>query len=316
MAEANFSAAVLPAHVSPPHPMANPGYGKRDAPDQRPRTNHDFAHLPPREAAVAAYIDRLPSGADISVKTLAKHLPYGQCALRTALNNLRQAGHLRRGREHLTGTGSQLWITRTWFTRTARGDDWWAAFTRGDVPQEQPGEGAEAEEPHRRPTRSRAFIPARRPRPYRPRAVPLPGGLRGAGPAGRGVVRARGERGVRTAHPDRRPADPGPPPGRADPQAPDRQTPAGARCRTATAADAGVREVRGAGAGGGAGGGRVRGVPGRGPAPSDLAPARVRDPLPRGRHPRRDVPATRGKPYVTRSRPCCAMTDRSERRHV
>lgn len=152
MAEANFSTAVLPAHAPPPHPMANPGYGKRDAPDQRPRTNHDFAHLPPREAAVAAYIDRLPCGADISVKTLAKHLPYGQCALRTALNNLRQAGHLRRGREHLTGTGSQLWITRTWFTRTARGDDWWAAFTRGDVPQEQ------AEEPHRRPTRSRAFI--------------------------------------------------------------------------------------------------------------------------------------------------------------
>lgn len=54
--------------------MANPGYGKRDAPDQRPRTNHDFAHLPPREAAVAAYIDRLPGGADISVKTLAKHV--------------------------------------------------------------------------------------------------------------------------------------------------------------------------------------------------------------------------------------------------
>lgn len=151
MAEANFSAAVLPAHTSPPHPMANPGYGKRDAPDQRPRTNHDFAHLPPREAAVATYIDRLPGGADISVKTLAKHLPYGQCALRTTLNNLRRAGHLRRGREHLIGTGSQLWITRTWFTRTARDDDWWAAFTRGDVPAESMAEP-------RRPTRSRAFI--------------------------------------------------------------------------------------------------------------------------------------------------------------
>lgn len=151
MAEAKFSAAALPAHATPPHPMANPGYGKRDAPDQRPRTNHDFAHLPPREAAVAAYIDRLPSGADVSVKTLAKHLPYGQCALRTTLNNLQKAGHLRRGREHLTGTGSQLWITRTWFTRTARDDDWWATFTRGDVPKESPeGQG--------RPTRSRAFI--------------------------------------------------------------------------------------------------------------------------------------------------------------
>ncbi|NEA67113.1 hypothetical protein [Streptomyces sp. SID12488] len=140
--------------------MANPGYGKRDAPDQRPRTNHDFAHLPPREAAVAAYIDRLPGGADISVKTLAKHLPYGQWALRTTLNNLHRAGHLRRGREHLTGTAGQLWITRTWFTRTARGDDWWATFTRGDVPQESPAE-PEAESPEEqrsRPTRSRAFI--------------------------------------------------------------------------------------------------------------------------------------------------------------
>ncbi|GAA3864561.1 hypothetical protein GCM10023084_17090 [Streptomyces lacrimifluminis] len=156
MAEANFSAAVLPAHATPPHPMANPGYGKRDAPDQRPRTNHDFAHLPPREAAVAAYIDRLPGGADISVKTLAKHLPYGQCALRTTLNNLHQAGHLRRGREHLTGTSSQLWITRTWFTRTARGDDWWAAFTRGDVPTEY--EAQSPAEQRSRPTRSRAFI--------------------------------------------------------------------------------------------------------------------------------------------------------------
>ncbi|WP_406336397.1 hypothetical protein [Streptomyces sp. NBC_00203] len=130
--------------------MANPGYGKLNAPDQLPRTQHDFAHLPPREAAIAAYIDRLPGGADISVKTLAKHLPYGQCALRTALNNLHRAGHLRRGREHLADSGSPRWITRTWFSRTARDDDWWAAFTRGDVPQE-PSE-------RRRPTRSRAYI--------------------------------------------------------------------------------------------------------------------------------------------------------------
>ncbi|WP_328845287.1 hypothetical protein [Streptomyces sp. NBC_00258] len=154
MADAKPSPAFLPAHATPPHPMASPGYGKRGAPDQLPRTAHDFAHLPPREAAVAAYIDRLPGGADISVKTLAKTLPYGQCALRTALNNLQRAGHLRRGREHLTGSGSSRWITRTWFSRTARDDDWWAAFTRGDVPkeaQEPPaGQGG--------PTRSRAYI--------------------------------------------------------------------------------------------------------------------------------------------------------------
>ncbi|MEU9186893.1 hypothetical protein AB0D14_20565 [Streptomyces sp. NPDC048484] len=145
--------------------MANPGYGKRDAPDQLPRTAHDFAHLPPREAAIAAYIDTLPGGADISVKTLAKTLPYGQCAVRTALNNLRQTGHLRRGREHLTDSGSPRWITRTWFSRTARDDGWWAAFARGDVPKESSEESSkespeQSPQPSRRqgPTRSRAYI--------------------------------------------------------------------------------------------------------------------------------------------------------------
>lgn len=150
MADAKLSAAFRPAHADP-HPMANPGYGKRSAPEQRPRTNDDFTHLPPREGAIAACLDRLPEGADISVKTLAKHLPYGQCALRTALNRLQAAGHLRRGREHVYGSGSARWITRTWFSRTARDDTWWAAFTRGEVPD------AEPERP-RHPTRSRAFI--------------------------------------------------------------------------------------------------------------------------------------------------------------
>ena len=151
MADAQLSATPLPAHASP-HPMANPGYGKRSAPDQHPRTAHDFDHLPPREAAIAAYIDGLPDGSDISVKTLAKHLPYGQCALRTALNRLQLAGHLRRGREHLAvDSGGSRWITRSWFSRTARDGDWWAAFTRGAVPEE-------VHEPPARHTRSRAHI--------------------------------------------------------------------------------------------------------------------------------------------------------------
>ncbi|MEN8649360.1 hypothetical protein ABCR94_01575 [Streptomyces sp. 21So2-11] len=131
-----------------PHQMAKPGYGKRSTPDQLTRTANDFAHLPPREAAIAAYLDRVPDGTDISVKTLAKVLPYGQCALRTALNHLQRAGHLRRGSEHVIGSGSARWVTRTWFTRTARDDTWWAAFSRGDVPKE----------PSPRPTRSRAYI--------------------------------------------------------------------------------------------------------------------------------------------------------------
>lgn len=150
MADAQFSAASLPAHAAP-HPMSKPGYGKRTAPDQRPRSHHDFAHLPPREAAIAGYLDRLPDGADISVKTLAKQLPYGQCALRTALNRLQREGHLRRGREQLASeSGTSHWITRSWFSRTARDDDWWAAFTRGDVPQEPP------DRPRR--TLSRAYV--------------------------------------------------------------------------------------------------------------------------------------------------------------
>lgn len=150
MADANFSAVPRSAHAFP-HPMANPGYGKRSAPGQRPRASDDFAHLPPREAAIAAYVDRLPDGADISVKTLAKELPYGQCALRTALNNLTRVGHLRRGREHLAGSGSSRWVTRSWFTRTARDDGWWAGFSRDDVPQEPPDRRSA-------PTRSRAHI--------------------------------------------------------------------------------------------------------------------------------------------------------------
>jgi len=144
VADANFS---VPSPSS--HPMATPGYGKRTAPTQRPRSDRDFTHLRPRDAAIAAYIDRLPDGADISVKTLAKALPYGQCALSTSLNRLQEAGHLRRGREKVTAeSGSEVWVTRTWFTRTARDDEWWGAFTRGDVPQEECS----------RPTRSRAFI--------------------------------------------------------------------------------------------------------------------------------------------------------------
>lgn len=137
------------AHPHPgPHPLANPGYGKRSAPGERPRTDRDFAQLLPRDAAVAAYIDRLPDGSDISVKPLAKHLPYGQCALRTTLNRLEDAGHLRRGSECVITDEAMLWVTRTFFSRTAREDDWWNAYIRGDAPPDAP----------QRPTRSRAFI--------------------------------------------------------------------------------------------------------------------------------------------------------------
>src|SRR5215470_11794978 len=119
MADSQRTDVPSAAHVSP-HPMAGPGYGKRSTPGQAPRGRADFAHLPEREAAIASYVDGLPEGADISVKTLARMLPYGQCALRTALNVLQRTGHLRRGRERLNGSGGTRWVTRTWFSRAAR----------------------------------------------------------------------------------------------------------------------------------------------------------------------------------------------------
>ncbi|MFJ7997261.1 hypothetical protein ACIQ7D_08940 [Streptomyces sp. NPDC096310] len=107
--------------------MASAGYGKRTVAGQPAPSADDFALLPRREAAIAGFIDRLPDGADISVKALAKVMDYGQCALRTALNFLERAGHLLRRREFLVGTGGGRWVTRTWFSRAARSGDTWSA---------------------------------------------------------------------------------------------------------------------------------------------------------------------------------------------
>ncbi|MDW4919004.1 MarR family transcriptional regulator, partial [Streptomyces californicus] len=125
--------------ISHAYPMAKPGYGKRDAPDQRPPAREDFALLPARERYVAGFIDRLPQGAAMSVKQLAKHLPlYGQQAIGTSLNSLSVAGHLRRVRSRLTtGTGTGApndkggevrWTFRTFWSRTARDNEWWNAY--------------------------------------------------------------------------------------------------------------------------------------------------------------------------------------------
>ncbi|MCQ8772996.1 hypothetical protein [Streptomyces telluris] len=121
MADADFSVAQRSPH---PHPVAAPGYGKRTAPDQAPRRRGDFAHLRPREASIAAFVDRLPEGAAMDAKTLAAHLAdYGQAACRTALRRLSEAGHLRRVTERIKGDGgSWHWVTRTYFSRTARDD--------------------------------------------------------------------------------------------------------------------------------------------------------------------------------------------------
>lgn len=130
---------------SPNHPMANPGYGKRAVPGQLPPAADDFAHLPVREASIAALIDMLVEGAVISGKALAAAHPlYGQAACLTALNALSTAGHLRRVRERLdSADGSCRWVTRTYFSRTPHDDAWWQAFCANGVapaPQQPPAD--------------------------------------------------------------------------------------------------------------------------------------------------------------------------------
>ncbi|MEU8550474.1 hypothetical protein AB0C81_26425 [Streptomyces roseoverticillatus] len=139
-------------------PMAAPGYGKRSAPDQAPRSRDDFAHLPTREAYIAAHIDRLPDGAAVDIKTLAKELPaYGQQAVASALKALTDAGHLRRIRR-VTGEGRTQWVSRWFFSRTPRDNAWWDAFLHS------------TEGPPAAPAAS--TLPAGEPAPARPKPCP------------------------------------------------------------------------------------------------------------------------------------------------
>ncbi|MGC5533219.1 MarR family transcriptional regulator [Streptomyces sp. SR-10] len=130
MATQHPSSALHAPARSAPYPMAKPGYGKRSAPDQQARTRHDFALLPTRERYVAGFVDHLPDGAAMSVKTLAKQLPlYGQQAISTALTALSVAGHLRRVRSAVVGAGDETrWVFRTFWSRTARDNEWWNTY--------------------------------------------------------------------------------------------------------------------------------------------------------------------------------------------
>ncbi|MEV4037191.1 hypothetical protein [Streptomyces umbrinus] len=142
MAYENSSAALpAPAHPTA-HPMAKPGYGKRSAPDQTPSRLGDFDHLSGREAYLAAFLDRLCENAAMDAKTIAKAQPlYGQQAVRSGLNELSKAGHLRRVRRRsevgqLDGETCTRWVFHTYWSRTARSNEWWATFLAGDVPPE------------------------------------------------------------------------------------------------------------------------------------------------------------------------------------
>lgn len=128
--------AALPDPAA--HPMAKPGFGKRSAPDQSPPRKGDFEHLPARAAYLAGFLDRLCENAAMDAKTIAKAQPlYGQAAVRTTLNELGVAGHLRRVRQSVPpgeGVNGTRWVVHTYWSRTARDNEWWAAFLKGDVP--------------------------------------------------------------------------------------------------------------------------------------------------------------------------------------
>ncbi|MFF2726390.1 MarR family transcriptional regulator [Streptomyces sp. NPDC058008] len=128
MAIQHPSLALRAPASSRPYPMARPGYGKRSMPDQLPADPGHFALLPARERYIAGFIDHLPDGAAMDVKSLAGQLPlYGQQAVGSALRALATAGHLRRVRCLVGEPGQVRWVSRTFWSRTARDNEWWAA---------------------------------------------------------------------------------------------------------------------------------------------------------------------------------------------
>ncbi|MFD0625774.1 MarR family transcriptional regulator [Streptomyces sanglieri] len=166
MAAPNLSPALRAPASSRAHPKAKPGYGKRSVPKQRHDGEGDFMLLPERERHIAGYVDALPEGAAMDIKSLARSQPlYGQMAVGSALRALGVAGHLRHVR-CLSGEGDQVrWVTRTFWSRTAHDNEWWTAFLAAEehdsVPQEATGTVAPAlgEAPEPEP----ALVPARPP---------------------------------------------------------------------------------------------------------------------------------------------------------
>ncbi|MEU1087474.1 MarR family transcriptional regulator [Streptomyces sp. NPDC005892] len=158
MATQHFSSALPAPAASRPYRRAQAGYGKQSVPGQGPSSVRDFAFLPERERYVAAYVDNLPDGAAMDIKSLAKDLPlYGQMAIGTALRALALAGHLRRVRRQVAGGGPCRWVTRTFWSRTARDNEWWIARLEAEAAaaqepcaeapaSEEPGAGAPASE--------------------------------------------------------------------------------------------------------------------------------------------------------------------------
>ncbi|MEU9199985.1 MarR family transcriptional regulator [Streptomyces sp. NPDC048332] len=170
MATPNLSSA-LPTPAVPAAaacPKASPGYGKRSVPDQRPPRADDFALLPERERYIAGFVDRLPEGAAMNIKSLAKSQPlYGQMAVGSALRALGVAGHLRQAR-CAVGDGDNLrWVTRTFWSRTARDNEWWATFLAAEATHRLPQPVASS------PTPAPPWVPAE-PAPAAEEPLPTP----------------------------------------------------------------------------------------------------------------------------------------------
>ncbi|MEV2211052.1 hypothetical protein AB0H86_06065 [Streptomyces sp. NPDC050997] len=156
--------------------MAKTGYGKRTAGDEDPHADPDFAHLLPRDAEVAVFIDHLDDGHAMGHKVLAQEHPrYRQQAMRTSLNRLTEAGHLRWIKEHITvEDNSMRWVTRTYWSRTRRSSEWWASFARErkgkDVTQDYRPGLARTEDPAPQPA-PEAEPTQNEPAPDRPSAA-------------------------------------------------------------------------------------------------------------------------------------------------
>ncbi|MFD6529358.1 MarR family transcriptional regulator [Streptomyces sp. NPDC060184] len=134
MAIQQLSPALPAPAASRPYRRASVGYGKRSVSGQVASGPRDFAFLSERERYVAAYVDHLPDGAAMDIKSLAKDLPlYGQMAIGTALRALGVAGHLRRVRRRAEGGGACRWVTLTFWSRTARDNEWWTAHLEGSA---------------------------------------------------------------------------------------------------------------------------------------------------------------------------------------
>ncbi|WP_405810371.1 MarR family transcriptional regulator [Streptomyces sp. NBC_01520] len=133
MATEHPSSALRAPASSRPYRKAPHGYGKRSAPGQRPAGAADFAFLPVRERYIAGYVDRLPDGAAMDIKSLAKDLPlYGQMAIGSALRALGVAGHLRHVRCRVEHLGQSRWVTLTYWSRAAHDNEWWTTHLSGE----------------------------------------------------------------------------------------------------------------------------------------------------------------------------------------